>query len=77
MLEKEKAGSGCYQPIVCGGGAENRTPVHTRKSLGRYKLSRRKVFSEGALVDEQCLRLIGSIFIVRHTDYVRGCIPLM
>lgn len=43
-----------FDQFSCGGGAENRTPVHTRSSMRLYKLSRRSAFGGARLADERC-----------------------
>ena len=45
---------GCSPNSTLVGGAENRTPVHTRSSMRLYKLSRRSAFGGARLADERC-----------------------
>ena len=48
-----------------GGGAENRTPVHTKPSSKHYKLSRCFGFSISKPIDRPLKYLAGSIFFLR------------
>ena len=48
-----------------GGGAENRTPVHTKPSSKHYKLSRCFSFSISKPIDRPLKYLAGSIFFLR------------
>lgn len=43
-----------YLPVTYGGGAENRTPVHTTSSMRPYKLSRRSAFGCARPADGRC-----------------------
>ena len=55
---------------VCGGGAENRTPVHDSPLGSISRLSHLLGFGRGYTCDERALTLAGSVFRVRHTGYV-------
>lgn len=42
-----------YLPVTYGGGAENRTPVHTKLSTRRYRLSQRSGFGADRFADQR------------------------
>ncbi len=54
-----------FDVFFFGGGAENRTPVHTKPSSKHYKLSRCFGFSISKPIDRPLKYLAGSIFFLR------------
>ena len=64
-----------YLPVTYGGGAENRTPVHESPLIGISKLSR-WFFSDALRAATRSRHPNRFGLSPRHTDYVRGSIPL-
>ena len=50
---KRQVDTNIYLPVTYGGGAENRTPVHTKLSTRRYRLSQRSGFGADRFADQR------------------------
>ncbi len=65
-----------FDRSASGGGAENRTPVHTKSSPRLYKLIQCSGFGRPRPIDRSDKRPSGFDLSLAHTSYIARSIPL-